>query len=164
VLHDAPDELLELGLLYTELDRPEDAERAWERARELAPHEPVASYRLGALWQSQGRIDDAVAAFQRAIAASPGAWEARNDLALVLLERNDEAAARQAVDLLRQARAAAPAEGAPAYNLALAHLTAGDAEAARGVLHEALVRVPAQDPMSDRIRELLARIDQESEA
>jgi Flp pilus assembly protein TadD/mono/diheme cytochrome c family protein len=126
----AADEMSHLWLQVLP-DRREDQGRLQEavmrRRLEKYPGDFVAHANLGALLQSEGRLDDALAHLRKAVAARPDHPAARNNLATALLAggRPDEARAVLA-ELVRQSPEYLPAR----YNLATGLLAAGLAEEA----------------------------------
>ena len=65
-----------LGMLYTQLERREDAVACYERAAELEPDRAKHYYNIAALQRSLGDIGQAEANFDRAIELDPADWEA----------------------------------------------------------------------------------------
>ena len=72
-------------------------------AAELAPESWKAQFALGAMAQAGGRIDDAIARFERAIELEPLSADAWNCLVICQLDRRDtpaaESAARRAIEV-----------------------------------------------------------------
>ncbi len=60
-----------LGNLYVDLMRHDDAERSFLRAIELAPDFALAHANLGGVYTEQGRQEDAITAFRKAIEIDP---------------------------------------------------------------------------------------------
>lgn len=86
-----------------------------------------------------GRVDDAVAAFRRALEANPESVEARVDLAAALSAQENPTAA---IGLLREAVAAAPANPTARYNLGLLLHHQRDVEGALVHLRRAVELTP----------------------
>ena len=65
-----------LGMLYTQLERREDAVTCYERAAALEPDRAKHYYNIAALQRSLGDIERAEANFDKAIELDPTDWEA----------------------------------------------------------------------------------------
>jgi len=65
-----------LGMLYTQLERREDAVACYERAAALEPDRAKHYYNIAALQRSLGDIEQAEANFDKAIELDPADWEA----------------------------------------------------------------------------------------
>jgi Flp pilus assembly protein TadD/mono/diheme cytochrome c family protein len=121
----AADEMSHLWLQVLP-DRREDLARLQEavmlRRLEKYPGDFVAHANLGALLQSEGRLDAALTHLQKAVEARPDQPAARNSLATALLAAGRPDEARTAlVELVRQSPEYLPAR----YNLATGLLAAG---------------------------------------
>jgi Flp pilus assembly protein TadD len=55
---------LDLGILYADAGRQEDAIREFKLATKLTPEDPTPHWRLARLYQSMGRKEEAAAEFQ----------------------------------------------------------------------------------------------------
>jgi tetratricopeptide (TPR) repeat protein len=86
-----------------------------------------------------GRVDDAVAAFRRALEANPESVETRVDLAAALAAQDNPLAA---IGALREAIAAAPDNATARYNLGLLLHHQGDVEGALVHLRRAVELTP----------------------
>jgi len=64
---------------------PTAAERFYRDATTTSPHDPIAHNNLGLLRELQGRYDDAVAHYRRALVRDPALSAARRNLALLLV-------------------------------------------------------------------------------
>jgi tetratricopeptide (TPR) repeat protein len=65
-----------LGMLYTQLERREEAVACYERAAALEPDRAKHYYNIAALQRSLGDIEQAETNFDRAIELDPADWEA----------------------------------------------------------------------------------------
>jgi len=122
----------------------------WTDTATKSPGEPLAQARLGALLLGAGRLDDARARLQTAIALDPGLASAHNALGAVWRQLGD---AERALSFHRTAMALAPGD-------ASARINAADALIALGRLDEAgelLAEVEASIP-DERLLLLLARV------
>ena len=147
--------------------RPAEAERLTRASIELAPGFPLAHTILGSALATQGRLDEAIAAYEAALAAGPGDPDALASLgqALALGGRTSEAR-----DLL--ARLDAPGgEPAPSrYEVAFLLAALGQPDRAFDQLEVSLARHETElvylavDPLFDPLRRdprfarLLARV------
>ncbi|MXY81953.1 MAG: tetratricopeptide repeat protein [Gemmatimonadetes bacterium] len=86
----------ELAILFTRLDRYDDALALLEQTVREHPDRARAHMVLGLLHAREGRYLAAIAAYQRAIAAVPRYGEAWFNLGAAYLKQNDYAAAEQA--------------------------------------------------------------------
>ncbi|HEX6202294.1 MAG TPA: tetratricopeptide repeat protein, partial [Thermoanaerobaculia bacterium] len=108
-----------------------------------------------------GRVDDAVAAFRRALEASPESVEARVDLAAALSAQEKPL---EAIALLRQAVAAAPDNGTARYNLGVLLHHQGDAEEALVHLRRAVELAPADGEAQLALANALLDLGEAAEA
>ena len=74
----------DLGNLFLELDRTEEAIAAFRAALKLAPRSVEAHNNLGIALGIQGRLDEAIDHFQQALAIKPDFEDARRNLTLAL--------------------------------------------------------------------------------
>jgi tetratricopeptide (TPR) repeat protein len=74
----------DLGSLFLELDRTEEAIAAFRAALRLAPRSVEAHNNLGIALGIQGRLDEAIEHFQQALAIKPDFEDARRNLAVAL--------------------------------------------------------------------------------
>ena len=74
--------LYDLGSLFLELDRTEEAIAAFRASLKLAPRSVQAHNNLGIALGIQGRLDEAIDHFQQALAIQPDFEDARRNLAL----------------------------------------------------------------------------------
>jgi tetratricopeptide (TPR) repeat protein len=90
---DSADTLYNLGNIYQEQGRLDDAVGCFERALRLRPDAIELHNNLGAVLQDLGRLDDAVGCYRRALALRPDSVETLDNLggALRMQGRLDEA-------------------------------------------------------------------------
>lgn len=145
---------LALGSFLNEIGREFEAVREWERARELAPHNPAAWNNLAHHFAHRGPVLKAIEYYSKAIELNPAEPVYRRNLATtVFLFRvdarefyklpDDQAVLRKSLDLYRDARRLAPNDFTIATDLAqvyyfLKPVPADDPEARRRLLEEAL--------------------------
>ncbi len=102
-------------------------EAVMRRRLEKYPADFVANYNLGALEQTRGKLDEALASYRAALQVEPGSATARNSLAAVLML---EDRLPEAIEELRQTLASDPDYANARYNLARALAANGDLDAA----------------------------------
>ena len=133
-----------LSLLHAQANRPESARRSLKRHLERVPAAYDDWLRLAAMYSATEEPREAGAALRSAIEAYPMLPEPHERLA-------DAAAAQGRGELEVRERQAVLASGSPdragaLYSLALAHFRAGDRDAARRRVLEALELAPTFDP------------------
>jgi tetratricopeptide (TPR) repeat protein len=74
----------DLGSLFLELDRTEEAIAAFRAALKRAPRSVQAHNNLGIALGIQGRLDEAIDHFKQALAIQPDFEDARRNLALAI--------------------------------------------------------------------------------
>jgi protein O-GlcNAc transferase len=115
-----------LGLNLAALRMPDEAEASFRRA--IALDDSADFYNnLGVLWKEHGRLDDAVAAFQQALARVPGDGRALAALGQVL---HTLARPKDAVPFLQRAIVLTPDDAGLHCDLGNAMQTLGELEAA----------------------------------
>ncbi len=116
-----------LGAIYLEQGRVDDAIARFERALEILPDHTSALYNLGRARFRLGRVDEAVALWQRVLAQEPNDARAHSDLSLAFLMAGgvDEAVAHA-----RTAVQAEPRYAEAQNNLGAALLQTGELETA----------------------------------
>jgi tetratricopeptide (TPR) repeat protein len=77
----------DLGSLFLELDRTEEAIAEFRASLKMAPDDAQTHNNLGIALGIQGRLDDAIGHFQRALAIQPDFEDARKNLALALSQK-----------------------------------------------------------------------------
>jgi adenylate cyclase len=141
-----------MGFLRRIQKRLEDSQIQWETAIALDPHYPTSFCQLGLVLMCMGRLDAAVANIERSIWFTPQdpgaaiAYHLRGHCRL--LQGNVE----EAIDLFRRANARNPALYYNHFILAAAFGLAGDPDAARRALAEALRLKPGLGSI-DKIKE-----------
>ena len=104
-----------LGNLLKDLQRPQEAEAAYQRALALEPGDALALYNLGHLYQLYGRWSEAAASFGQATAAQADFVLAWQKLAAMELRANRR---EQALAAAERAVALAPDDAASWFHLA----------------------------------------------
>jgi tetratricopeptide (TPR) repeat protein len=104
-----------------------DAARTEAEAAAARLSSPQPHYLLGLIARVQDRPDDALRAFQKALAIDPGDVGTKVNLGQVYTQQRQYP---QAITLLREAVAAEPYNATAAYGLAMALTRSGDAEGA----------------------------------
>ncbi len=91
---------LGLAQLQLELPRPEAALTTFERGVEATNHSLALVTELATLYESRGRIDDAIAQYEQLLAVQPANLVAANNLAmLIATHRRDPAGLARAAEL-----------------------------------------------------------------
>ena len=97
----APDPFLPLlreALAHQAADRPGDAERLYRAVLQKAPAHPMALHLLGVLLGKTARAPEGVVCLRQSIQLHPGDPQAHNNLANVLLDLGQHAAALEATE------------------------------------------------------------------
>lgn len=121
-----------LGQTYEALGRRADAEQAYRKAIAIETGQPKqsewAAYNLGALYLNDGRTNEAIACFRKALQLKPTFPEGRIKLAVAL---SKDRAAPESFDLLRAVLRLDPRNAEAHYRLALLLTKAGQRDEAR---------------------------------
>lgn len=89
-----------LGQALLELGRYDEAERQFRKVDELSPRKPDGDFGLGLTYARQGRAEEAVSAFRRAIDTQEDFWFSYEELGFVLADQGEFEQARALVDTL----------------------------------------------------------------
>ncbi len=116
-----------LQVLPRRNDRLTLQEAIMRRRLEKYPADFEAHYNLGALEQSEGKLNDALANYRAALQVEPGNATARNSVASILMLEDH---LPEAIEQLRQILAADPGYLNARYNLGRALAASGDLDAA----------------------------------
>lgn len=128
-----PEAHLDKGDLLVMKNDTQGAVDAYRRAAALGGAAlGIAEFRLAAVYEAQGRADDAEKAYRRVLRAEPDSYAALNNLAMLLAGRKGQG--QEAVELARKAVALAPSRPQ-------AHDTLGWALHAQGKHEDALASV-----------------------
>jgi len=139
---------MEYGIVLAETGRSDEAIAVLTKAAGLIDWDPELWNYLGVAYWNKGDLDQARAAYEKALALDPGYAVVLNNLGSVAFSQavkdKDAAELRRAVEYFRKAISRDPAY-APAYNgLGSATLMAGDADGAIASWLKALEIDPAQ--------------------
>lgn len=147
-----------LALLELAAGEPARAEAAAKKATALAPADPEMPFALGVIYESARAFEPAKAAYRRAAELDPRHWSALVNLGrLLATEKKQGPALDEAVKILEKARSLAPAEPAPALNLALALEAKGDR--ARAIeAASAVLGMRAPEDLKAQARRTIARL------
>ena len=121
----------------------------------------ITENNLGTALQEEGRLDDAIERYQRAIALSPGYAPAYNNMGAALRARGD---VDEAIDTYQQAIAVQPNYPDAHYNLANALLDADQPDLAAEHFQLALVGIPGSAQVHNNLGIALAEKGQFEEA
>jgi tetratricopeptide (TPR) repeat protein len=129
-----------LGLAAIELERPDQAEAAWQQALQLNPDFAEPHFNLGVLYHRDGRHADAQAHYGEALRLQPDSLAVRQNLAnlLAATDRLDDAEA-----LYREILRLMPEHADSHFNLALLLRQRGQDDAALAAFREAAWLDPA---------------------
>jgi tetratricopeptide (TPR) repeat protein len=89
-----------LGQALLELGRYDEAESQFRKVREQSPRKPDGDFGLGLVYARQGRGEEAIGAFQRAIETKADFWFSYEELGYVLTDQGELEQARELVDIL----------------------------------------------------------------
>lgn len=90
-----------LGQAYLELGDYRNAEAQFKRVKELEPGKPNGDYGLGLIYAKQGKTQEAIGAFERAIAKQKDFWFAHVELGYALTEIGERDRAAEIVSGMR---------------------------------------------------------------
>lgn len=140
-----------LGRVYYEAKRFEDAAHAFEKAARLWPGDAGYLANLGLARKGAGDLEGAIAAFREALAADDGHDAARNHLAEVLVVVRREG---EALPHLERLAREDPANVAARYYLGVARERLGDRDGSRAA-YEEVIRLAPGSPLAGRARQAL---------
>jgi tetratricopeptide (TPR) repeat protein len=106
----------------------EQALREFQAELALNPHDAVAEYQVAQIFQAQGKVSQASAGFERAIALDSNFAEPLVALGKLRMEQKNDA---EAISLLLRAVRIAPGSESARYSLMMAYRNAGRMEEAR---------------------------------
>ncbi len=130
---------LNLGALYAETGKPEEAEREYRTAIKVNPRFPPAYVNLADLYRTQARDAEGERVLREGLALAPDDPRLLHVLGLVLVRRQRLA---DALPLLERAATLAPSESRYAYVYAVGLYSTGEKARALTVLKEARERHP----------------------
>ncbi len=131
------------------------ADRAWRRARELAPRDAELVSLIGHQYQALRRPDEARACFAQAAAADPRAINPRISLAVLLEQRHQLEEARAVV---QECLAVDPRDDQARYFAAVLDRRAGQGDAAERALRDLIAAAPRHPYVRYACRYELAQI------
>ncbi len=135
LLADRPGAHLNLGVLYSNQLRFDEAETEYRRALELDPHFVPAMINLALMYNYQQRNDEAERLLRQAVKDAPEFADAAYYLGLLLAE--DRSHLEEAAQWLQKATELAPRYARAYYNLGLALQALGRWDEARAALRQA---------------------------
>lgn len=91
-----------LGVAYSKLNKYEDALNSYKQAVTLNPEDPNNYYNIAVCLSSLNKIDEAKAYFLTALSKKPDFIEARANLAMIYLEKNDKASFNKELAILQK--------------------------------------------------------------
>jgi predicted O-linked N-acetylglucosamine transferase (SPINDLY family) len=124
-----------LGEIYLEVGRIEDAKACFEETLALKPDYAEAHYKLGNAVRMQGKLDEALACYRRARSFKPNYAEAHNNEGLVHEERRQRP---EAIASYRAALSIDPSLSGAHYNLGLLLMAEGNLAEALACVQKAI--------------------------
>jgi len=128
-----------LGKIYLEMDRIEEAKVCYEKALALKPDYAEARHKLGNAFRIQGKLDEALACYETAISLNPNYAEAHNNEGVVYEARGDR---NEAIASYRRALSINPDLANAHYNLGRLLLAQGNSAEALACFHKAIALNP----------------------
>lgn len=144
-----------LGMLDQMQGRTAEATTNYEQALEADANALVAANNLAWLYAEQGRLDEAQRLAERAVKRLDTRPEVHDTLGWIYYRKN---LPTRAIASFERSLRLAPRNATYTYHLALAHAQAGDRDAARQSLREAMKLDPHAPWMADA-REKLAKLE-----
>jgi eukaryotic-like serine/threonine-protein kinase len=160
--------LYNLGIVYWKENRLEEAQTVLEHAIRLDPRtEPLMA--LGNVFVLQGKYDDAIPMYRRAIQQNPNDWDAWGNLAAAWQwsERDPSEAARhyhQAIELAQQQMKTTPDDPYLVSVLGNFYSNLHDKKQALPLLRKSLVLAPKDPDVLERVAESYEALGQRQEA
>ena len=136
----------DLGLYYLRHNNPDEARKALEKARELAPNNAKVTSLLGLLASQGQHYDEAVAAYQKAVQSDPSDLQARYALVKALEQQAGPDADAQMRKQLQAISEAAPDNLFAELEQAIPAAKAGDAAATRRLVTRLATHSAAWSP------------------
>jgi len=157
---DGPMAYYNLGLVYFQQGRLDEAILQYQKVLQFVPDETDAFNNLGSAFLQQGRLDEAVAYYQKALTIKPDSAATHYNLGNALFQqgRTDEAMAHY-----QRALAIDPGSPEAHYNLGNAFLQQGQMEAAAVQYRKALAIKPDYAEAHNNLGNVLiqqARVDE----
>jgi len=143
----------DVGLLYMNLGRAEEASAHFETSVRLKPESAAAHFNFGTALTVAGRLDEAIEQYQRALRIKPDYGIAHNNLGNVLLRRENPG---EALQHFREALRLDPSNAEAHYNVGSVLRSRGDLAEAAGQFRQAVQLKPDWIPAVASIAWLLA--------
>jgi glycosyltransferase involved in cell wall biosynthesis/Tfp pilus assembly protein PilF len=148
-----PDLALMLAYVHYMLGNVSRSDHFFKEAIVLSPDKVATLITHGRFLDENGRTDEAIAAFDRALQQQPQNAEVLNDLGVLHFRKGDN---DKAVALFQKASAINPAYNVPLVNLGYVYLAVHDIESAARLV-ERLTTASAGDAEVARLREQVAK-------
>ena len=158
---DCPMAYYNLGLVYFQQGRLDEAIWQYQKVLQINPDETDALNNLGSAFLQQGRLDEAIAHYQKALAIKPDSAETHNYLGLAYIQqgRMDEAMAHY-----QKAVAINPDSALAHYNLGNAFLQQGKMDEAMAQYQKALAIKPDYAEAHNNLGNVFIQLDRVDEA
>ncbi len=141
-----------VGMFETELEYSEDQEESFTRSASLDPEDPYALNNLGSVYLQQGRTEEAIAAFHKAVKLNSNYYKAYGNLGVAYARLGE---IKRAVGFYRKALKLNPKDPATHLNLGAALAGQGKNTQAASHLREFL-RLAPDHPRNEEISDLLS--------
>lgn len=128
-----------LGVVYQNLQKPDDALACFEKAVACNAHYPRAHYSLGKAYALKQLIPQAIEQFTRTIELEPSNWQAHTELARALRSQEKHA---QSLEHFEKAASINPGDMLITHDLALAYINLGQTEKARTIYRMLIAQSP----------------------
>jgi tetratricopeptide (TPR) repeat protein len=148
-----------LAGLYVQLGRTEEAIAMLQTARKLAPGDTDVPFQLAALFEREGRLDDARQMYEEVLRLNQDMPVVKNNLAWLLANSPNPSAADldRALELAQSAKEALPNNPSVADTLGWVMYKKEVCPAAISLFHEAIAAYPESHPLRGTVRYHLAR-------
>ena len=145
------DELKTVGSDYVLLGDFSDADKWFSVVSEESPEDADIWYLLGRTKYNEGRYDEAVSSFERALALRPKYVEAENNLGLSWHELNKTAQAKEAFQAAIDWQGPLPSDAQPYLNLGVLLMEQGDLDKALPYLVQSAALAPTNPKVHEQL-------------
>jgi len=160
--------LIELGVAYASVSKPEEAEAAFMRALEASPTNPLTLYHLGNLAMGRGDNERAISMYRLAVQNDPEYLLVHFHLAVVLQQTEQFAEAYRSYEAVVALEPTSPFEleawDASVYAMAALDLQMGATERAVGLLEVLIESAPDHPGAHLLMSQALTKLNRQDEA
>jgi len=150
-----------LGILYSQLDKPEAAEKHLKKATLQAPDEPVYHYNLGKILCQHNKLKEALDSYHAALAINPNLAEPHLNIGNILKLQEQ---LPEAINSYQQALRCNPDLPVAHYNLSVIYKELDQLTSADYHCREAIKLKPDYDLAYDHLGTILSRLNKQQEA